>query len=181
MQDGQGGGSPGLLSPAKGWAGTFPNPLCSLCRLQPHKWCRNARQSQKSCRGVPTSPGRGGGSKSTHHQLAERFGGTQPRWGGRLPTRMPRDHQPVLWKHVWLLTSSSLFLLILAQVGGAAGGPGAPTQVPPPRCCPQQVRVKAEPGSSSVLGGCTSVWLPVRAEPPHLPLGTRFHFHSPRL
>lgn len=94
---------------------------------------------------------------------------------------MPRDHQPVLWKHVWLLTSSSLFLCSQHRLGGQQG-----TQVSLPRCphpgaCPQRAGVKAEPGSSSVLSGCNSVWLPVRAEPPHLPLGTRFHFHSPRL
>lgn len=64
--------------------------------------------------------------------------------------------------------------------GWAGGGPGAPTPGPRPR----RVGVKAEPGSGSTPGGLgrgTSVWLPARHGAPHMPLGRRFHFHSPRL
>lgn len=75
---------------------------------------------------------------------------------------MPKDQQPAPGRRAQLPASSTSFPPLLwsqHKLGGAGGGPGAPTL----GARSQQVRVKDEPGSSSVaggLGGGTSVWLP---------------------
>lgn len=134
---GQGGGSPGRgpLSPAKGWAGTFPIPLRRRADSNPINGVEmpGSPALQQSRRGVPASPAREGGSKPTHRQLAEGFGCTQPRWGGRGPTRMPRDHQSAPGRCAWLPASSTSFSPLLwsqQRLGGQEGAQAPPPSVP---------------------------------------------------
>lgn len=161
---GQGGGSPGRrpLSPAKGWAGTFPNPL-------------RRRADSNPINGVETPGSPGKAREGSPHPSGERVGANPPigispkglgapsaggEGGGN--TGMPTDHQPAPGRRARPPASSTSFSPLLRsqyKLGGAGGGSGAPTL----GAHSQRVGVKAEPGSSSVpggLGGGTSVWLP---------------------
>lgn len=79
----------GAIFPCQGLGRDFPQPTPPPCRLQPHKWCRNARQPRQRQRGVPATPGRGVGVNPPTSSSLKDLGAPSPGGEGGGPLGCP--------------------------------------------------------------------------------------------